>query len=72
MTSQASPTTQSQRITAALLSAGLIGGVQVTLISSVLAATRTGFDVRRHANSQLVLGDWGWAQTLNFVFSACC
>ncbi|WP_319446485.1 MULTISPECIES: DUF998 domain-containing protein [unclassified Mycobacterium] len=55
------------RATVALLAAGVVGGLQVMVISCALAATRNGFDIRRHANSQLVLGDWGWVQTMNFV-----
>lgn len=50
-----------------LLSAGVIAGIGMTATSCLLAALRTGFDVRRHANSLLVLGDWGWVQTVDFV-----
>lgn len=52
--------------TTALLVAGIVGGIQVAIVSLTLASVREGFDVRRHANSQLVLGDWGWVQTVNF------
>ncbi|WP_418005028.1 DUF998 domain-containing protein [Mycobacterium sp. PDNC021] len=53
--------------TATLITAGIVGAVQITVISLTLAVTRTGFDMRRHANSQLVLGDWGWIQTVDFI-----
>jgi len=31
--------------------------------------TRPGFDIRRHAVSQLSLGDLGWVQITNFILS---
>lgn len=64
---QTSTATGRQRLTAALLLSGVVGGVLITVTSCLLAALRPGFDVRRHANSLLVLGDWGWVQTLDFV-----
>ncbi|WP_246398961.1 DUF998 domain-containing protein [Mycobacterium vicinigordonae] len=64
---QTSAAARRQRLTAALLSAGVAGGVLVTVTSCLLAALRPGFDVRRHANSLLVLGDWGWVQALDFI-----
>ncbi|BBZ65222.1 hypothetical protein MINS_06510 [Mycolicibacterium insubricum] len=53
--------------TRALLSAGTLAGLLVAAVSWTLALLRPGFDVRRHANSMLALGDWGWVQTLNFI-----
>ncbi|BDB39779.1 MULTISPECIES: DUF998 domain-containing protein [Mycobacterium] len=53
--------------TAAMLGAGVPAGILVTATSCLLAALRPGFDVRHHANSLLVLGDWGWVQTLDFI-----
>ncbi|MFV8051726.1 DUF998 domain-containing protein [Mycobacterium sp. 48b] len=55
------------RLTTALLAAGVAAGLSISTISLTLAFTRPGFDVARHANSMLVLGDWGWVQTLNFI-----
>src|SRR5690606_31797366 len=31
------------------------------------AFLREGFDLRRHASSQLALGEFGWIQSLNFI-----
>mgnify|MGYP004417259097 CR=1 FL=1 len=50
-----------------LLRAGIIAGVLVMTLSLSLAYLSEGFDISRHANSQLVLGEWGWLQTINFI-----
>lgn len=55
------------RLTTALLAAGVAAGLLISTVSLTLAFTRPGFDVARHANSMLVLGDWGWVQTANFI-----
>lgn len=55
------------RLTTALLAAGVVAGLSITAVSLTLAFTRPGFDLTRHANSMLVLGDWGWVQTVNFI-----
>lgn len=60
------PRTRDDR-TVALLLAGVVGGIGVAVISLLLGALRPGFDFRRHANSQLVLGDYGWIQTIDFI-----
>lgn len=57
------------RLTTALLTAGVVAGLSITTVSLILASTRSGFDLTRHANSMLVLGDWGWVQTVNFLVS---
>ncbi|WP_353649134.1 DUF998 domain-containing protein [Nakamurella sp. A5-74] len=57
------------RVTKSLLGYGVIAGPVYLLTSLLQAATRDGFDVRRHAWSQLSLGDRGWIQTTNFVLS---
>lgn len=67
MTLQARATVRRPRLAAALLYAGVVGGVLITVTSCLLAALRPGFDVRRHPNSLLVLGDWGWVQTVDIV-----
>lgn len=58
---------QPDRVTRVLLWAGAVAGLQMSAVSGVLGATRVGFDFKRHANSQLVLGEKGWIQTLNFI-----
>ncbi|MEW2483971.1 DUF998 domain-containing protein [Mycobacterium sp. NPDC049093] len=55
------------RVTSALLAAGVVGGLSLTAISYTLAFTRPGFELTRHANSMLALGDWGWIQSVDFV-----
>ena len=56
-----------QRHTRALLNAGIVAGLLITLLSFGLAFATEGFHLTRHANSLLVLGEWGWLQTLNFI-----
>lgn len=41
----------------------------ISTVSLILAFARPGFDLTRHANSTLALGDWGWVQTTNFIVS---
>jgi hypothetical membrane protein len=55
------------RLTTRLLSAGILAGPLVLAVDFGLALWREGFDLRRHASSQLALGDYGWLQSLNFV-----
>lgn len=50
-----------------LLEAGIVAGLLVMATSFTLAFATKGFDLTRHANSLLVLGEWGWLQTLNFI-----
>jgi len=65
VTSDARPA--AARVTSALLTAGVAAGLLLTAVSYTLAFTRSGFDLTRHANSMLVLGDWGWIQSVDFV-----
>ncbi|MED5814789.1 DUF998 domain-containing protein [Mycolicibacterium sp. 050232] len=65
MTPEARPA--AGRLTTALLTAGVVGGSLIATVSLTLAFVRPGFDLARHANSMLVLGDWGWIQTVNFI-----
>ncbi|WP_454790405.1 DUF998 domain-containing protein [Mycolicibacterium lutetiense] len=67
MTSDARPA--DVRVTSALLTAGVVAGLLLTAVSYTLAFTRPGFHLNRHANSMLVLGDWGWIQSVDFVVS---
>lgn len=53
--------------TRALLTAGIVAGLLVAVLSFTLALITAGFDLTRHANSLLVLGEWGWLQTINFL-----
>lgn len=54
-------------ITRLLLAAGIIAGFMVMIVSLTLAFMSKGFDISRHANSLLVLGEYGWLQTINFI-----
>ena len=53
----------------ALLRAGAIAGPLYLVVGYAQAFTREGFDLSRHALSQLANGDRGWIQTLNFAVS---
>ena len=55
--------------TRALLRAGTIAGPLYLIVGYAQAFTREGFDLSRHALSQLANGELGWIQTLNFVGS---
>lgn len=50
-----------------LLVVGIIAPLLLGGVSYALALTSPGFDLARHANSQLVLGPNGWVQTANFI-----
>ena len=50
-----------------LLNAGLVAGPLVLAVGFAQAFLREGFDLHRHASSQLALGDLGWIQSLNFI-----
>lgn len=55
------------RSTRRLLTAGLVAGPLVLAVGFAQAFLREGFDLHRHASSQLALGDLGWIQSLNFI-----
>jgi hypothetical membrane protein len=57
------------RVTKSLLGYGVIAGPIYVVTSLVQAATRDGFDITRHAWSQLALGGPGWIQTTNLIVS---
>ena len=57
----------STRATRSLAGYGVIAGPVYVGLSLVQALTRDGFDLGRHAWSQLALGEWGWVQTANLV-----
>jgi hypothetical membrane protein len=59
----------SQRLTQAMLCAGIAAGPLYLLTGCIQALTREGFDMRRHAFSLLSNGDVGWIQIANFMVS---
>lgn len=66
----ASPPETRPPVTArALLGGGAIAGPLFVLLIAAQAATRDGFDARRHPLSMLSLGEHGWIQTANFLVS---
>jgi hypothetical membrane protein len=52
-----------------LLACGMMAGPLFLGVALVQAFTRPGFDFKRHALSQLSLGDLGWIQVANFLAS---
>jgi hypothetical membrane protein len=50
-----------------LVTAGIVAGPLFIVSAVAQALTRDGFDLRRHALSQLSAGDLGWIQMLTFV-----
>lgn len=44
-----------------------MAGPVYVVVGLALALTRPDFDPRRHPLSLLMLGDWGWAQTINLI-----
>lgn len=54
-------------LTRRLLAAGILAGPLALAVDFTLALTREGFELQRHASSQLALGDGGWMQSLNFL-----
>src|SRR5690349_14080816 len=57
----------SVRVTRSLAGYGVIAGPVYVGVSLAQALTRDGFDLGRHAWSQLAVGHWGWVQTANLV-----
>jgi hypothetical membrane protein len=55
------------RVTRSLAGYGVAAGPVYVGVSLAQAFTRDGFDLGRHAWSQLAIGDWGWIQTANLV-----
>ena len=55
--------------TRGLLRAGAVAGPLYLIVGYAQAFTREGFDLGRHALSQLANGDLGWIQTMNFAVS---
>jgi hypothetical protein len=60
-------TAQTRPTTRTLLAGGVIGGPLFIILVVVQELTREGFDPKRHALSQLSLGDLGWLQIATFI-----
>ncbi|BCJ45996.1 hypothetical protein GCM10010168_49440 [Actinoplanes ianthinogenes] len=69
MTAVADPLVRTRSGTRALLLAGVCAGPFFVVSSLAQVLTRDGFDLRRHALSQLELGRLGWLQTATFVLT---
>ncbi len=56
-------------VTRSMLGWGVVAGPFYLVFGTILALTREGFDLSRHALSLLTLGEGGWLQTLNFALT---
>ncbi|MFB9378362.1 DUF998 domain-containing protein [Kineococcus gynurae] len=56
-------------VTRSLLGWGVVAGPFYVVVGLVLAFSRPGFDLSRHALSLLTLGEHGWAQRANLVLT---
>lgn len=56
-------------VTRSMLGWGVLAGPIYLAVGLLLAATRTGFDLGEHPLSLLMLGDGGWMQRTNLLFS---
>ncbi|KAA9111452.1 DUF998 domain-containing protein [Microbacterium rhizomatis] len=56
-------------VTRSLLGWGVVAGPFYVVVGLVLALTRPGFDLTRHALSLLTLGDLGWLQRANLILT---
>ncbi|GAA5148922.1 hypothetical protein GCM10025768_11360 [Microbacterium pseudoresistens] len=52
-----------------MLGWGAVAGPFYLVFGVILALTRQGFDLSRHALSLLTLGEAGWLQTVNFILT---
>jgi len=57
-------------VTRSLLGWGVVAGPFYVVVGLVLALTRPGFDLGKHALSLLMLGDLGWLQRVDFILAA--
>jgi hypothetical membrane protein len=60
---------RSAAVTRSFLGWGVVAGPFYVIVGLVLALTRPGFDLTRHALSLLSLGEFGWMQRTNFILS---
>lgn len=56
-------------VTRSMLGWGVVAGPFYLVFALILALTRDGFDLSKHALSLLTLGEGGWLQTLNFALT---
>lgn len=61
--------TPEARVTRSLLGYGILAGPFYVTVSLAQAATRDGFDIRKHAWSMLSNGSLGWIQITNFLLT---
>src|SRR3712207_2813852 len=61
--------TPAQRVTRSLLGYGVLAGPIYVTTSVVQALAHDGFDLTRHAWSQLAAGPQGWIQMANLILS---
>ncbi|WP_152391985.1 DUF998 domain-containing protein [Paenibacillus guangzhouensis] len=52
-----------------MLAGGIASAPLFFAVSIIQTFTRTGFDIRRHAISNLTLGELGWIQSVNFMIT---
>jgi len=69
MAASATGLDRSAAITRSLLGWGVVAGPFYVVVGLVLALTRPGFDLSRHALSLLTLGDLGWLQRGNLALT---
>ncbi|HEY3337980.1 MAG TPA: DUF998 domain-containing protein [Propionicimonas sp.] len=69
MTDSSSALDRSAAVTRSLLGWGVVAGPFYIVVGLVLALTRPGFDLGRHALSLLTLGDLGWLQRGNLALT---
>jgi hypothetical membrane protein len=68
-TDAACDTTPAQRVTRSLLGYGVIAGPIYLTTSVIQALAHDGFDLSRHAWSQLAAGPQGWIQMANLILT---
>ena len=56
-------------VTRSFLGWGVVAGPFYVIVGLILALTRPGFDLTKHALSLLMLGDLGWMQRTNLVLT---
>ena len=56
-------------LTRVLLACGIFTGPLFFVVAFIQAVTRSGYDIRQNAISQLSLGDLGWIQIASFLLT---
>ncbi|WP_147917911.1 DUF998 domain-containing protein [Ruania zhangjianzhongii] len=67
MSDDASTFDRAAAVTRSLLGWGVVAGPFYLVVGLVLALTRSGFDLSRHALSLLMLGEHGWMQRTTII-----